>query len=265
MGCWNYGGDANTPMAKLGSKVFQSDDFTTEDIDAEVRAIAQRIYGKEKADFAYRAWLEFDEAFEYFPFEMMLIYYGPHMHGTGLEWIFALEEAPMQWYWVPNDGRATNNLSEWCPYFTPQQVIYFLTKLTDRWRKGVQILAESFGIENPFDAIANFDELVRVPGFEDFCIARTIYLHFMSSIAFVKFRLATISYFSGEQPDAQREVIAALLEAEKPRIRAMRQIIGVYPKIPAAEEAQRILYTIEDLDQKVRNIDTFCFKDGQRI
>lgn len=265
MGCWNYGGDATTPMARLGSKVFQDDNFTVDDIEAEVRSIARRIYGVEKADFAYRAWQQFDESFEYFPFEMMLIYYGPHMHGTGLEWIFELEETPMQWYWVPNAGRATNNLSEWCPYFTPEQVIYFLGKVTDQWKTGVEILAQAFGVEDAFDEISNFDDLAGTPGFEDFCIARTVYLHFMSSIAFVKFRLASIAYFNGEQPQAQREIILGLLEAEKPRIRAMRQIIQVYPKIPAAEEAQRILYTVEDLDQKVKNIAAFSFESGQRI
>lgn len=265
MGCWNYGGDATTWMAQLASKVFKTDDFGIEDIDAEVHAIARRVYGAENAELAYRAWNIFDAAFEYFPFEMTLIYFGPHMHGTGLEWIFAPEETPMPWYWVPNGGRATNNLSEWCANFTPGQVIEFLTKLTDGWRNGVENLAGAFAVEDAFDAIPNFDELTGRAGFEDFCIARTIYLHFMSSIAFIKFRLATIAFFKGEQTGMQRDIIGSLLQQEKPRIRAMRQVIQAYPKIPAAEEAQRMLYTVEDLDQKLDNILAFDFGEGQRI
>lgn len=97
------------------------------------------------------------------------------------------------------------------------------------------------------------------------CIARTIYLHLMSSIAFVEFRLATVSYFKQEQIDTQRRQIGSLLQQEKPRIRAMRQIIQAYPKIPAAEEAQRMLYTVDDLDQKIDNIAVFDFRNGQRI
>ncbi len=265
MGCWNYGGITTTPMAKLGSKIFTDDSFSEDKIESEVQDLAQQMYGTENADAAFRAWKEFDTAFEFFPFDMALIYYGPHMHGTGLEWIFAEEETPMPWYWMKNTGRSTNNLSTWCTFFTPQQVVYFLSKLTNRWKVGVEILAEALGVKNAFDAIPNFDALVGTPGFEDFNIARTIYLHYMSSIAFVEFRLASLAYFNNEDRDAQQEKIAAILENEKPRIRAMEQIIAVYPKIPAQEEAQQMLYTVDDLKQKLLNIDNFNFESGQVI
>ncbi|MEO6908608.1 MAG: hypothetical protein ABI210_12035, partial [Abditibacteriaceae bacterium] len=216
--CWNYGGHADTPMAQLGSRIFTDDDFSEEKIDGEVQQLAQKMYGATKAEAAFAAWKEFDAAFEYFPFDMGLIYTGPHMHGTGLEWIFAEEETPMPWYWLKGSGRATNNLSEWCQFFTPEQVIYLFSKICDGWKKGLEILAESFAIENPFDAIPNFDSLVGTPGFEDFNIARTIYLHYMSSVAFVEFRLASLAYFKDEEQDAQKRIIASLLENEKPRV-----------------------------------------------
>lgn len=265
MGCWNYGGIATTPMAKLGSRIFTDDDFSEDKIDGEVQELAKQMYGADKADAAFRAWKEFDAAFEYFPFDMALIYYGPHMHGTGLEWIFAEEQTPMPWYWMKDTGRSTNNLSTWCTFFTPEQVVYFLSKLTDQWKVGVEILAQALGIKNAFDAIPNFDSLVGKPGFEDFNIARTIYLHYMSSIAFVEFRLASLAYFKNENRAAQQEKITWLLENEKPRIRAMSQIITVYPKIPAQEEAQQMLYTVDDLKQKIVNIDNFTFESGQVI
>ena len=265
MGCWNYGGIATTPMAKLGSKIFTDDNFSEDKIDGEVRDLARQMYGADKADAAFRAWKEFDAAFEYFPFDMALIYYGPHMHGTGLEWIFAEEETPMPWYWMKDTGRSTNNLSTWCTFFTPEQVIYFLSKLCDGWKKGIEILAEALGIENAFDAIANFDSRVGKPGFEDFNIARTMYFHYMSSIAFVEFRLASLAYFKNENRAEQQEKITTLLEKEKPRIRAMSQIIAVYPKIPAQEEAQQMLYTVDHLKQKLVNIDNFTFESGQVI
>lgn len=265
MGCWNYGGIATTPMAKLGSKIFMDDDFSADEIDAEVQRMAQEMYGADKADAAFRAWKEFDAAFEYFPFDMSLIYVGPHMHGTGLEWIFAEEEKPMPWYWMKNTGRSTNNLSSWCAFFTPEQVVYFLSKLTDRWKIGVEILAEALGIKDAFDTVEDFDTRVGSPGFEDFNIARTIYLHYMSTIAFVQFRLASLAYFKDESSAEQKEIIASLLEDEKPRIRAMSQIVAVYPKIPAQEEAQQMLYTVDDLKQKLLNIENFNFESGQLI
>src|SRR5690606_10617497 len=79
MGCWNYGGDTTTPMAKLGSQIFTDDNFSEDRIDDAVRQLSRQLYG-ERADAAFRAWKEFDAAFEYFPFDMALIYYGPHMH-----------------------------------------------------------------------------------------------------------------------------------------------------------------------------------------
>jgi hypothetical protein len=140
-----------------------------------------------------------------------------------------------------------------------------LTKLCDRWKNGVQILAEAFGIEDGFDAIPNFDALLGTPGFEDFNIARTMYFHYRSTIAFVKFRLASLAYFKGEERDAQKEMILSLLETEKPRIRAMAQIVAAYPEIPAQEEAQQRLYEASDLQQKLTNIENFAFESGQRI
>ena len=265
MACWNYGGIATTPMAKLGSKIFTDDDFSEDKIENEVQDLALQMYGADKANAAFRAWRVFDAAFEYFPFDMALIYYGPHMHGTGLEWIFAEEETPMPWYFFKNTGRSTNNLSSWCTFFTPKQVIYFLAKLTDRWKVGVEILAEAMGVENAFDAIPNFDSMVGKPGFEDFNIARTLYLHYMSSISFVEFRLASLAYFKDEDRAAQQAKIGSIFESEKPRIRAMSQIIAVYPKIPAAEEAQQMLYTVDDLKQKLVNMDNFTFESGQVV
>jgi hypothetical protein len=263
--CWNYGGHADTPMAQLGSRIFTDDNFSEEKIDGEVQLLAQKMYGADKADAAFAAWKKFDAAFEYFPFDGTLIYYGPHMHGTGLEWIFEEEVTPMPWYWMKGTGRASNDLFSWCGAFTPEQVVQLLTKLTDGWKPGVQILADAFGIENPFDAIPNFDALVGTPGFEDFNIARTIYFHYLSTIDFVKFRLASLAYFKDEERDTQKAIITSLLENEKPRVRAMAQIIAAYPRIPEQEEAQQMLYTVDDLKQKLINIENFSFQSGQHI
>jgi hypothetical protein len=264
MGCWNYGGNATTPMAKLGSKIFTDDTFTEDHIDDAVQQLSHRLYG-ERADAAFRAWREFDAAFEYFPFDMALIYYGPHMHGTGMSWIFAEEETPMPWYWMRDTGRTTNNLSTWCTYFSPEQIIHFLTQLTGRWKIGVEILAEAFGVKSTFDAIDNFDELTALPGFDDFNIARTIYFHYLSTIAFLKFRMASLAYFKNEDTARQKEIILAQLEEEKPRIRAMRQIVTAYPRWMFQEEAQWTLYTADDLDGRLANIDAFDFEEGRII
>ena len=265
MGCWNYGGYATTWMAQLGSKIFHDDDFTVNEIDAEVQRISRLVYGEDKAELAYKAWIEFDEAFEYFPFDLFLVYNGPHMHGTGFEWMFTPEEIPMPWYYIKESGRGGTKLADWCTNISPEQVIFLLTKLTDRWKKGVEILAEAFGIEDAFDAVPEFDSFVGQPGFEDFCIARTMYLHFMSTIGFVKFRLATIDYFNNQQREQQEQIILALFEDEKPRIRAMSQIIQAYPKIPEAEEAQKVLYTVEDLDLKLKAMESFNLTKWQTI
>jgi phage FluMu protein Com len=266
MGCWNYGGDASTWMAQLGSKIFHDDNFALADIDPEVRRISTAVYGTERADAAYRAWEVFDKAFEYFPFDLFLIYYGPHMHGTGFEWVFTREEIPMPWYFQNAASRRGTALGEWCPALSPQNVILLFEKLTDEWKPGLHILAEAFGIEDPFDAIPEFDSLVGTPGFEDFNIARTIYLHFLSTVGFVKFRLATLEFF--ENPDSseeQKTLIRELMEIEKPRIRAMSQVVGAYPRIPVAEEAQKALYTVDDLTQKLASIDSFSFEEGQSV
>lgn len=264
MGCWNYGGDTLTPMAKLGSKIFTDDTFTEDKIDGEVRNLATQLYG-ERAGAAFSAWQEYDAAFEYFPFDMSLIYYGPHMHGPGMSWIFQQEETPMPWYWMRDTGRSTNNLSSWHGAFTPEQIIYFLTKVTDRWKVGIEILAEAFGAKSTFDAMDNFEELLDAPGFEDFNYARTIYFHYLSAIAFVKFRLASIEFFEGKDVEQQKEMIRTQLNEEKPRIRAMRQIITAYPHIPFQEEAQQMIFNAADLDERLVNIDKFSFESGQVI
>jgi len=265
MGCWNYGGDATTWMAQLGSKVLVDDDFTPESIPEEVRTIASRVYGP-RAGQAYDAWVKFDDAFEYFPFDLFLIYYGPHMHGTGFEWVFTREEIPMPWYFKNEAPRSGTKLSDWCGQLTPAQIIGLFEQLNARWHEGISILGEAFQVADPFDAIPNFDELLSEPGSEDFHIARTVYFHFQSTVGFVKFRLATLAYF--EKPEDQaplQQTIRELLEDEKPRIRAMVQIVGAYPRIPYAEEAQKLLYTREDLAEKLENLTRFSFEEGQVI
>jgi hypothetical protein len=265
LGCWNYGGDTETWMARLGAKVLTDEEFTRDRIDPEVRALAREIYA-DRAQAAYDAWLKFDEAFEFFPFDLFLIYYGPHMHGTGFEWAFTPEEIPMPWYFKAAGGRCGTALADWCGKLTPQQIIALLEKLNARWQDGVKILGNAFGVADPLDEIPTFEALQAEPGAADFYIARTVLLHFQSTVAFVKFRLATLAYFG--EPSRQEEIrseILALLEAEKPRIRAMAQIVSAYPRIPYSEEAQRALYTPADLAGKLSNIQAFAFQEGQRI
>jgi len=264
--CWNYGGDATTLMARLASEIFHDETFSPDRINPRVRSIAEEIYGKQRGEAGYRAWQEYDIAFEYFPFEIPLIYYGPHMHGPGFEWVFTREDIPMPEYYLNKAGRRGTKLSDWCVRFTPQEVVSLLGKLTDRWRKGIEILAESFGVSQPFDAMPEFESLVSEPGFDDWTYGRTIYLHFLSTIDFIKFRLATLDFFEDSSPRAaQRTIIKGLLEAEKPRIRAMRQIIQSYPNIGYAEEAQKHLFTVSDLDQRLANMERFSFEEGQEI
>jgi hypothetical protein len=81
----------------------------------------------------------------------------------------------------------------------------------------------------------------------------------------VKFRLASLAYFKDEERDTQKAIITSLLENEKPRVRAMAQIIAAYPRIPEQEEAQQMLYTVDDLKQKLINIENFSFQSGQHI
>jgi hypothetical protein len=265
LGCWNYGGDTQTWMAQLGSQVLHDDSFTRERIDPETRAIADRLY-QGRAETAYLAWQKFDEAFEYFPFDLFLVYYGPHMHGTGFEWAFTREEISMPWYFKNGAGRCGTALSEWCGKLTPAQIVQLFDKLNTRWMEGVKILGDAFGVADPFDEIPQFDALLPEPGAEDFHIARTILLHFQSTVGFVKFRLATLAFF--EKPEEQESIkaqISNLIEAEKPRIRAMSQIVKAYPRIPYAEEAQKAIYTAEDLAQKLENMKRFSFEEGQRI
>lgn len=266
MGCWNYGGDACTPMARLAARILGDDRFSAKEIDAEIQELAAGIYGREHAEDAFLGWKEFDEAFEYFPFEMPLIYYGPHMHGPGFEWVFTREEIPMPEYYLNRAPRRGTKLSDWCVHFRPEDVIHLLGKLTARWEAGVRRLAAIFGIRDPFDEIPGFEEFVGVPGFEDFTIARTVQMHFLSTIAFIRFRLATVEFFAEPSRRGEMEaIIRDLLEEEKPRIRAMMQVIQSYPRIPVAEEAQKALYTVDDLRQKLVNMEKFRFEENQAI
>ena len=80
----------------------------------------------------------------------------------------------------------------------------------------------------------------------------------------MKFRLATLRFFENPQlQEEAKETIKGLIESEKPRIRAMSQIIQAYPRIPVAEEAQKALYTVEDLNRKLADMEKFSFQDGQ--
>ena len=169
-------------------------------------------------------------------------------------------------YYRHKAPRRGTKLSDWCGFLQPKQIIHLLTKLTDRWRKGLEILADIYGIENPFDAIPAFGSLTGYPGFEDFSIARTVHFHYLSATAFTKFRLATLAYFNDAPGrEEQKHLILDLFEDEKPRIRAMRQIISHYPRIPYEDEAQQHIYTTTNLDQRLVNMDRFSFQVGQAI
>ncbi len=139
MGCWNYGGDAP-----------DLDGATKEQDPGERRLYratrSSRRFGTLRAGFmrgpalrqAYQAWLKFDGAFEYFPFDLFLIYYGPHMHGTGFEWVFTREEIPhavvFQNRGIPSGNHSSPNGSgDW----RPTQIIGLFDKLTARWGEGV--------------------------------------------------------------------------------------------------------------------------------
>ncbi len=266
MGCWNYGGDTTTWMAQLGSRVFRDEKFNNLSINGEVQKCAVAVYGEDRAPAAYAAWEEFDRAFEYFPFDLRFIYFGPHMHGPGFEWVFTREEIPMPWYFMKGAGRQGTKLSDCCDQLTPEQIIHLLTLLCERWKPGIEILARSFGVDDPLAVIPDIEKLVTFQGFEDFTIARTIYFHYQSASAFFQFRLATLAFFDGTTRGSnERSTIEKLLEDEKTRISATRQIIEFYPQFPFQQEAQDFLYTRQDLDGRLKNISDFRFLEGQLL
>lgn len=136
MQCWyfgNYPGLMNRAAGMLARK-----DFANSDEDDFLVRLARPEWG-EKAPAVAAAWKMLGDAYENYPLDNMMQYYGP-MH-SGVIWPLFPEVAlkPLAPTWKPDFGYSGDVIGECLGNHTLEEAVILTRRMADGWEKGLKL------------------------------------------------------------------------------------------------------------------------------
>ena len=139
MECWNFG---NFPAVSTEIANEMSWQNGTESASDILLKYAGRLYGKENAGEAVKAWEIFSKATDHYPLDMKFFYWSPLNWGA-VVYPFFLEKMNKRQgcSWIPGDTPG-DVVSDWTCNLGVGRTLRALGEMADRWEKGVKILEE---------------------------------------------------------------------------------------------------------------------------
>lgn len=226
MASWTCGGYPSPNLRAASAYAFEPRPARA----AVLLAEAARLYGKEAAAQAVRAWQVFSEAFQFFPYGVS-IYVLPLQHGpANLLRLEPTKHSPGM-ILFPHDAYPA-----WKGAYPPATVQNLMSKLARRWGEGLRLLP------SPDTREARLEH----------AIARTCHAHFESVANQVEFYLLRDQ---SPRPSPQaRARMAALARRERQLALQQFQVTRSEPLI-GYEASNHYYYTPIDLLEKVLNCD----------
>jgi len=227
MASWTCGGYASPNLA--ASKAYYFDPAPRR--DQVLDQIARQRYGAKAAALAIKAWQQFSDAFQEFPYGVA-IYVIPVQHGpANLLRTHPTGHKPGM-ILFPHDG-----LKVWCGRYPPEVVQSQFNKMAARWKEGLAQFEK---------AAAAASASKRQNAAIDMAIAKTCYHHFQSVANQVEF------YRLRDAGSTDKARMRALAESE---IQLARQQFPVARdwSVVGYEASNHYYYTPLDLVEKVLN------------
>lgn len=223
MASWTCGGYPSPNLRAASAYAFTPRPSRDQILLAE----AARLYGRDAAPQAVRAWKVFSEAFEFFPYGVS-IYVLPLQHGPAN--LLRLQPTGLKPGMIlfPHDA-----YQAWKGAYPPAAVQSQMAALAARWAEGLRLLPPAINAESRLEH----------------SIARTCHTHFESVANQLEFYLLRDS----GAPDARPRMLAL---AQRERQLALQQFeVARNESLIAYEASSHYYYTPIDLLEKVINCD----------
>lgn len=213
---------------------------------AAVRDLARREFGRKAANLVCRAWRKFSLAWRAYPFSIPFLYYGPMNYATA--WPLSLRDKPRgcieSWLPLPRDadGRLCvgDNLSTWLAPFGAPTLTTALRAVLRGWDDGLRNLSAAVAAEPDHAALR-----------KEFGIACHVALCLRSTLNIIRF------YFTLRRKPLNAEQLRLILRHELELAKEDRDLVAQDDRLGYHPEAQVHLFTLEDLDYKIRSL-TLC-------
>ena len=229
-----------TPMSRLAGRMSRNPSVSRA---AAVRELAREEVGGKGATAVCRAWRKFSLAWRAYPFSIPFLYYGPMNYATA--WPMSVHDgktgAINGWLPLPRDAngclRVGDNLDTWMAPFSAQTIIAALQTILHAWEDGLRDLSAAMGKEPDNIALR-----------KEFGIARHVALCLHSTINIIRF------YTALRREPGNQEELHLVLQRELEIAKEDRGLVAQDDRLGFHPEAQAHLFTLEDLDYKIREL-----------
>lgn len=192
MQCWYFG---NYPgLMNRAAGMLAREDFANSDEDDFLVRLARPEWG-EKAPAVAAAWKMFGDAYENYPLDNMMQYYGP-MH-SGVVWPLFPEVAlkPLAPTWKPDFGYSGDVIGECLGNHTLEEAVILAGRMADGWEKALK-LWQSCGSHPDID------------------VAEALSIQFRSASDILSFYLLREELIAGTRPAAALDAMEKIVRRE---------------------------------------------------
>lgn len=193
---WSLGGypSLNLELASLLGEMIEPD------LDAALQRLAEKHYGPDAAPHVRRAWKQFSEAFQEYPFHISVLYTAPQQMGPA-----NLLYGEPTGYQATMVGIPYDDLASWGGPFPPQTLAAQMEAVAEGWLKGIAELESAL----PLVPASGRPQIES-----DLCVAKAAYQHFHSVANQVRFTMARNARLSAstdaDKNAATREQLTAI-------------------------------------------------------
>lgn len=245
MECWNFG-NFPTLVTEIASEM--SWENGAEPRDKILLKYASELYGKENASEVVMAWDYFSKATDYYPLDMKFFYWGPLNRGS-IIYPFSLEKLDRQMAraWLFDDPFG-DRMSDWTSVLGVKRTIRALTKMADRWARGVEVL------ENLLEKIPS-KRMGKAR--KDWAVAKAFLLLAQSTANFAKFhnlRDRRLQTKNETRKKKMYEEMRKMCFDEMKLICEFAPLIRIDSRIGFHAEAQGYFITQNDIENKRKNL-----------
>ena len=243
MQCWYFG---NYPgLMNRAAGMLAREDFANSDEDDFLVRLARPEWG-EKAPAVAAAWKMLGDAYENYPLDNMMQYYGP-MH-SGVIWPLVPEVAlkPLAPTWKPDFGYSGDVIGECLGNHTLEEAVILTRRMADGWGKGLK-LWQSCG-SHP-----------------DIGVAEALSIQFRSASDILNFYLLREKLIAGIRPAATLDAMEEIVRREIGNSERLIPLCKADSRLGFHSEAESHQYDPDRLHWRISQLKNLLLHDFPAI
>ncbi len=243
MQCWYFG---NYPgLMNRAAGMLAREDFANSDEDDFLVRLARPEWG-EKAPAVAAAWKMLGDAYENYPLDNMMQYYGP-MH-SGVIWPLFPEIAlkPLAPTWKPDFGYSGDVIGECLGNHTLEEAVILTRRMADGWKKGLK-LWQSCG-SHP-----------------DIGVAEALSIQFRSASDILNFYLLREKLIAGIRPAATLDAMEEIVRREIGNSERLIPLCKADSRLGFHSEAESHQYDPDRLHWRISQLKNLLLHDFPAI